>query len=129
MRVTNIIREKIDRELSKKLDAQIKELYAEKEIYHSGIKAELETVVKEANAKARAVLEKYPDAYLSRYGDRNVDFVQGTAYVMFDKDKELDRKAQELRDKKQDLAMDLEIRCALEKNADDFFKMLAEASL
>lgn len=129
MRVTNVVREKIDMTLDKKLNKQIVELYAAKNEREAKIKAELNAIAAEANDKARAVLEKYPDAYFSRWGDKNVSYVQSTACVVFAKNEELDRKAQELREKKKELAMDLEIRCALEKNADDFFKMLAEASL
>lgn len=129
MRVTNVVREKINMTLDKKLSKQITELYAAKNEREAKIKAELDAICIEANDKARAVLSKYNDAYFSRWGDKNVDFVQGTACVVFANNEELDRKAQELREKKKELAMDLEIRCALEKNADDFFKMLAEASL
>lgn len=129
MRVTNVIREKIDMTLDKKLNKKIAELYAERKAYESKAQAELNAIRCEADEKARAVLAKYPNVSFSRWGERNINFVQGTACVMFDKDEELDRKAAELREKKKELAMDLEIRCSLEKNADDFFKMLAEASL
>ena len=129
MRVTNVIREKIDMTLDKKLNKKIAELYAERKAYESKVQAELNAIRCEADEKARAVLAKYPNVSFSRWGERNINFVQGAACVMFDKDEELDRKAAELREKKKELAMDLEIRCSLEKNADDFFKMLAEASL
>lgn len=129
MRVTNVVREKIDMTLDKELSKKITELYAEKKAYEAKVQAELDAIRHEADEKARAVLAKYPDVSFSRWGERNINFVQGTACVVFDKNEELDRKAQELRNKKKELAMDLEIRCSLEKNADDFFKMLAEASL
>lgn len=129
MKVTNIIREKIDRTLNKKLDKKIAELYADKWAFEQQVRDELAVVVAEANAKADAIIAKYPDLYLSRYGDRNIPYVRDTATVNFPKNAELDRKAHELREKKRDMAMDMEIRCALEKDADKFFEMLAEASL
>lgn len=129
MRVTNIIREKIDRTLSKELDKKIAELYADKWAFEQQVRDELAAVVAEANIKADAIIAKYPNLYLSRYGDKNIPYIRDTAMVNFPKDAELDRKTQELREKKRDVAMDMEIRCALEKDADKFFEMLAEASL
>lgn len=128
MRVTNVVRERINLTLDKALKEKITELYAEKHAREAKIKAELDAIHKEANDKARAIMEKYPDAYLRAYGDKGVDYILSTANVAFNEDAELNCKAQELRQQKKELAMDLEIRCALEKNADDFFKMLAEAT-
>lgn len=128
MRVTNVVRERINLTLDKALNKKITELYAEKNAREAGIKAELEAIRKEANDKARAIMAKYPDACLNCWGDRDVDYIQSVACVVFDKDAELDAQARELRQKKKEMAMDLEIRCALEKSADDFFKMLAEAT-
>lgn len=128
MRVTNVVRERINLTLDKALNEKITELYAEKNAREAKIKAELDAICKEANDKAQAIMEKYPDACLMRWGDKGINYIQSTANVVFDKDAELNCKAQELRHRKKELAMDLEIRCTLEKNADDFFKMLAEAT-
>lgn len=129
MRVTNIIREKIDRTLDKELNKKLNELYAEKREFEQQVQDELAVVIAEANAKANVIIAKYPDLYFVRYGDRNIPYIRDVALVNFPKDAELDRKAQELREKKRDLAMDMEIRCALEKDADKFFEMLANIEL
>lgn len=124
MRVTNVIRNKISLVLDKEFDKKITELYADKNAFEKKVQDELFEVIAEANAKADAILAKYPNLYFSRYGGRNVPFIHDVSHVYFPEDVELNRKAQELREKKKELAMDLEIRCTMEKDADKFFEML-----
>lgn len=128
MQVTNIMQEKINLTLNKKLSKKLAELYADKNARETALRTELEAIRDEANAKAKEIIAKYPDAHFSMWGSVNVPFVQTVASVKFNKDDELERQAQELKNKKKELAMDMEIRCTLEKNADNFFKMLAEVN-
>lgn len=124
MRVTNVVRDKITLALDKEYNKKIDELYADKNAFKKKVQDELAGVIAEANAKADAILAKYPDLYFSRYGGKNVPYIYDVSHVHFPEDVELNRKAQELREKKQELAMDLEIRCTMEKDADKFFEML-----
>lgn len=127
MRVNNAIREKIDRTLNKSLNKKIDELYASRRATEEVIRAELNKVIAEANEKAQKVLEQYaPEGTeFTRYGHEH-EFICDTAHYALPDDNELTRQVGKLRERKQEMALDLEIRCQLEKDADKFFQMLAE---
>lgn len=127
MRVNNAIREKIDHSLNKSFNQKINELCAPRNEMEATIKAELNKVIAEANEKAQKVLEQYaPEGTkFTRYGSDR-EFICETCHFSLPKDETLDKQIAELREKRQEMALDLEIRCQLEKDADKFFQMLAE---
>lgn len=131
MRVTNIIREKIDRVLEKQFYAKVNELTAPRDALDKQLREELEVIVKEANEKADAVLAKAPaGSKFSRYGDNGKYITSGgLSSLIFPTDDEINQKIALLRERRKELALDMEIRCQLEKDADAFFKALAELQL
>lgn len=128
MRVNNVIREKIDRVLSKQYDKKLNELYADRRAQEKAIRTALKEIEAEANKKAAELIANYPGTTFQHWGN-DAPFINSVNAFVLPEDEELYRKATDLRDRKKELAMDMEIRCTLAKEADDFFEMLNNLEL
>lgn len=128
MKVTIIIREKISRTVDKQASIAIDALYADRNALEASIKEQLAAIRAEADQKAADILAQHPNACFYRYGSTS-NFIVDTACIRLPEDNELTAKAAAIREKAEEIKMDMEIRCQLEKDADAFFKALREIKL
>lgn len=128
MRVTNVIREKINRVVNQQVENKTAEMYAERRRVEKAIGDQLKVIREEADKKAAAILAKYPGTVFTSYRSDG-RFISETSGFRLPEDKELGKQVNELRAKADEIKMDMEIHCQLEKDANQFFKMLEELSL
>lgn len=126
MRITNVIKSKIASIVDKQVEAQMTELYAPKKAKEDAFYAEAHKIWEEACAKMDALAANY-DGKVNHYSYRDNWFEKPS--ITFASDVEVNNKAAEIRARATEAKMDLEIRAQMGKDAEEFFKMLADFSL
>ena len=130
MKVTKRIEEHIVNTLSNKGQAKIDALWAPSRAERDAICEELEAVLAEANAKAQAILEKYPQYTIqTRYSNPNsIAFTTNYNDLYFKPgyDRELSEETDRIRTKAKEAANDIIIELELGGDKETLVKLLNE---
>lgn len=130
MKVTKRIEEHIINTLRNKGQAKIDALWAPSRAERDAICEELEAVLAEANAKAQAILEKYPQYTIqTRYSNPNsIAFTTNYNDLYFKPgyDRELSEETDRIRTKAKEAANDIIIELELGGDKETLVKLLNE---
>lgn len=125
MRVTKVLKEYAEKEISKKMEAKIDELWAEHKAHKEKMEAELEKIRQEADKKALSILKAY--GYHKRYGKSEEEFFEYYIGNWKHEDfEELDKKDDEIRaeyNKKLEMFI---LEMELDGDKEKFFEALAK---
>jgi hypothetical protein len=132
MKVTKRIEEHIVNTLRNKGQAKIDALWEPSRKERKAIREELEAVLAEANAKAEAILEKYPQYTIqTRYSNPNsIAFITNFSELYFKPgyDRELSEETDRIRTKAKEAANDIIIELELGGDKETLVRLLNEVT-
>lgn len=134
MKFNKVIREYLNEQLTDKMNAarENNPVRVSYEAKQKEAKQELEAIKAQFNEQVTAVLKKYGmDTNVMRWGEEmsaaEAIFGMDTAYIRQQQTREaIDKYDRALYQKKEDIAKQIELDCALGADKDEFMRMLAE---